>query len=243
MVAGFQDDLDSDDDYIPSQSRAAIADDVDLSSDDEKTKIISAKSVELSSDEDENRPAVKQNDEDISDSDEDMKPSVIVAQDFDLSSDDNDSGSVTQQTGKSTDQSSQSKSEKALSTVVCDDTQTKTGETDTVSGGKGVEDDSNDRSVLKKTEVSSREVEVPGSCSSDDDTEEGTSQSNQGATRVRADSEGSSVEGHTAAPVVILADEDVSEEELVVSNTEQAGLSDWLDQLETKVGHCSTVDS
>lgn len=219
MVAGFQDDLDSDDDYIPSQSRAAIADDVDLSSDDEKTKIISAKSVELSSDEDENRPAVKQNDEDISDSDEDMKPSVIVAQDFDLSSDDNDSGSVTQQTGKSTDQSSQSKSEKALSTVVCDDT------------------------VLKKTEVSSREVEVPGSCSSDDDTEEGTSQSNQGATRVRADSEGSSVEGDTAAPVVILADEDVSEEELVVSNTEQAGLSDWLDQLETKVGHCSTVDS
>lgn len=238
MVAGFQDDLDSDDDYIPSQSRAAIADDVDLSSDDEKTKIISAKSVELSSDEDENRPAVKQNDEDISDSDEDMKPSVIVAQDFDLSSDDNDSGSVTQQTGKSTDQSSQSKSEKALSTVVCDDTQTKTGETDTVSGGKGVEDDSNDTSVLKKTEV-----EVPGSCSSDDDTEEGTSQSNQGATRVRADSEGLSVEGDTAAPVVILADEDVSEEELVVSNTEQAGLSDWLDQLETKVGHCSTVDS
>lgn len=236
MVAGFQDDLDSDDDYIPSQSRAAIADDVDLSSDDEKTKIISAKSVELSSDEDENRPAVKQNDEDISDSDEDMKPSVIVAQDFDLSSDDNDSGSVTQQTGKSTDQSSQSKSEKALSTVVCDDTQTKTGETDTVSGGKGVEDDSNDTSVLKKTEVSSREVEVPGSCSSDDDTEEGTSQSNQGATRVRADSEGSSVEGDTAAPVVILADEDVSEEELVVSNTEQAGLSDWLDQLETKGG-------
>lgn len=241
MVAGFQDDLDSDDDYIPSQSRAAIADDVDLSSDDEKTKIISAKSVELSSDEDENRPAVKQNDEDISDSDEDMKPSVIVDQD--LSSDDNDSGSVTQQTGKSTDQSSQSKSEKALSTVVCDDTQTKTGETDTVSGGKGVEDDSNDTSVLKKTEVSFREVEVPGSCSSDDDTEEGTSQSNQGATRVRADSEGSSVEGDTAAPVVILADEDVSEEELVVSNTEQAGLSDWLDQLETKVGHCSTVDS
>lgn len=230
MVAGFQDDLDSDDDYIPSQSRATIADDIDLSSDDEKTKIISAKSVELSSDEDENRPAVKQNDEDISDSDEDMKPSVIVAQDFDLSSDDNDSGSVTQQTGKSTDQSSQSKSEKALSTVVCDDTQTKTGETDTVSGGKGVEDDSNDTSVLKK-------------CSSDDDTEEGTSQSNQGATRVRADSEGSSVEGDTAAPVVILADEDVSEEELVVSNTEQAGLSDWLDQLETKVGHCSTVDS
>lgn len=230
MVAGFQDDLDSDDDYIPSQSRAAIADDVDLSSDDEKTKIISAKSVELSSDEDENRPAVKQNDEDISDSDEDMKPSVIVAQDFDLSSDDND-------------QSSQSKSEKALSTVVCDDTRTKTGETDTVSGGKGVEDDSNDTSVLKKTEVSSREVEVPGSCSSDDDTEEGTSQSNQGATRVRADSEGSSVEGDSATPVVILADEDVSEEELVVSNTEQAGLSDWLDQLETKVGHCSTVDS
>uniref|UniRef100_A0A8W8LIH5 Uncharacterized protein n=1 Tax=Magallana gigas TaxID=29159 RepID=A0A8W8LIH5_MAGGI len=79
-------------------------------------------------------------------------------------------------------------------------------------------------------------VEVPGSCSSDDDTEEGTSQSNQGATRVRADSEGSSVEGDTAAPVVILADEDVSEEELVVSNTEQAGLSDWLDQLETKAG-------
>lgn len=233
MVAGFQDDLDSDDDYMPSQSKAAITEDVDLSSDDEKTKIMSAKSVELSSDEDENRPAVKQNDEDISDSDEDIKPSVIVAQDYDLSSDDNDSEQVTQQTSKSTDQSGQSASEKALNKSVCD-TQKNIGETETVSGGQSVKDNSKETSQQK----SSQEVqeEVSRTRSSDEETEERNGQSNHRATRVRPDSDGSSVEGDTAAPVVILADEDVSEEELAVSNTEQAGLSDWLDQLETKAG-------
>lgn len=239
MVAGFQDDLDSDDDYMPSQSKAAITEDVDLLSDDEKTKIMSAKSVELSSDEDENRPAVKQNDEDISDSDEDIKPSVIVAQDYDLSSDDNDSEQVTQQTSKSTDQSGQSASEKALNKSVCD-TQKNIGETETVSGGQSVKDNSKETSKQK----SSQEVqeEVSRTRSSDEETEERNGQSNHRATRVRPDSDGSSVEGDTAAPVVILADEDVSEEELAVSNTEQAGLSDWLDQLETKVVLINAAD-
>lgn len=91
-------------------------------------------------------------------------------------------------------------------------------------------------------EVSFREVEVFGSRFSDEDIEEGISQSNQGVIRVRADSEGSFVEGDSAASVVIFVDEDVSEEELVVSNIEQVGFFDWLDQLEIKVGYCSIVD-
>lgn len=237
MVAGYQDDLDSDDDYMPSQSKVAVTDDVDLSSDDEKAKIMLAKSVELSTDEDENRPSVKQNDEDISDSDGNIKPAVSVAQDYDLSSDDNDSGQVTQQTSKSNDQLDESVSEKALSQSVCD-TQTNLGGTGKVSEGESVKNDFKKTSELEKTEVNARGVEedVPGTRSGEEEAEEGTSQGNQQATRVRAYSDGSSLEGDRDAPVVILADEDVSEEELAVSNTEQAGLSDWLDQLETKAG-------
>lgn len=225
MVAGFQDDLDSDDDYIASPSKTAVGEDVDFDSDDENPNM-SAKSVELSSDEDESRPAVKQNADDIPDSDSDRKPPVHSAQDYDLSSDENDSELVTQDT-----QNVQNLSEKASIISGCD-TQIPSPVTEkTLPNVEAVESDS---SAKQKEEVSPQDtggqaaVELSAPRSGDEEMDLKASSGRS----VGVVSDTSSVEGDR---VVVLADEDVSEEELAVTTTDQAGLSDWLDQLETKV--------
>ncbi|XP_078325014.1 rab-like protein 6 isoform X2 [Crassostrea virginica] len=226
MVAGFQDDLDSDDDYIASQSKTAVGEDVDFDSDDENPNM-SAKSVELSSDEDESRPAVKQNADDTPDSDSDRKPPVHIAQDYDLSSEENDSELVTQDK-----QNVQNLSEKASIKSGCD-TQIASPVTEkTLPNVEAVESDSSEK---QREEVSPQDtggqaaVELSAPCSGDEEMDLKASSGRS----VGVVSDTSSVEGDR---VVVLADEDVSEEELVVTTTDQAGLSDWLDQLETKAG-------
>lgn len=228
MVAGFQDDLDSDDDYNPSQLKTAVSEDVDFDSDDENPNM-SAKSVELSSDEDESRPAVKQNADDTPDSDSDRKPPVHIAQDYDLSSDENDSELVTQDK-----QNVQNLSEKASIKSGCD---TQIASPVTEKALPNVEAVESNSSEKQKEEGSPKDtggqaaVELSAPCSGDEEMDLKASSGRS----VGVVSDTSSVEGDKDPPVVVLADEDVSEEELAVTTTDQAGLSDWLDQLETKV--------
>ncbi|XP_061164373.1 rab-like protein 6 [Saccostrea echinata] len=233
MVAGFQDDLDSEDDYTSSQSKQVIAEDLDLSSDEEKPSIMSAQSGGHSSVEDDKRPAIKKN-EDISQSDEDTTPQQIsVAQDYDLSSDENDN-EFSIQTKKNTE--TVKNKPNPDSHVISDVTHFRVPSPDMDSADETNKQSSNTmKADVKDTEVISDGARE-GSPSSDGrgmpvkDPSVTKPTCTEGTVHVSSDEE-------EETPVVILADEDVSEEELVVSTTtDQAGLSDWLDQLESKAG-------
>ncbi|XP_062586512.1 rab-like protein 6 [Saccostrea cucullata] len=229
MVAGFQDELDSDDEYTNSQSKQVIAEDLDLSSDEEKPSIMSAQSGEHSSDEDDKRPAIKRN-EDISQSDEDTTPQqVSVAQDYDLSSDENDN-EISIQTNKHTD---------LVTNKPSPDSHVQSDVSSVPSLGLASADETNKQLsntvTVQDTEETSDEVRESSPPSNGrgtpvKDLSVTDSASVEGPVHVSSDEEGE-------AQVVILADEDVSEEELgVTTTTDQAGLSDWLDQLESKAG-------
>lgn len=233
MVAGFQDELDSDDDYTTSQSKGVVTEDIDLSSDDERPITVSTKSVELSSDEDDNSPVVRQND-DISDDDDDVKPEQVgITPDDDLSSDDNELVSQSKICTDKVSHGNLQTTEKLERKPSCD-TQINTDVKETPSSTQCSAVDSDQRQDLQVEVVPHPHdtgVESNGAIA----VSPHRSQNNTKPILKKSPSDASSEDEDSAAPVVILADEDVSEGELAVTATDQAGLNDWLDQLESKV--------
>ncbi|XP_048773492.1 rab-like protein 6 isoform X2 [Ostrea edulis] len=234
MVAGFQDELDSDDDYTTSQSKGVVTEDIDLSSDDERPITVSTKSVELSSDEDDNSPVVRQND-DISDDDDDVKPEQVgITPDDDLSSDDNELVSQSKICTDKVSHGNLQTTEKLERKPSCD-TQINTDVKETPSSTQCSAVDSDQRQDLQVEVVPHPQdtgVESNGAIA----VSPHRSQNNTKPILKKSPSDASSEDEDSAAPVVILADEDVSEGELAVTATDQAGLNDWLDQLESKAG-------
>ena len=218
MVAGFQDEIDSDEEMEQSV-KPTVSHDVDLSSDDEVTPVaIStvAKDIELSSDEDTNSVPV-------------------VTQDVEISSDDENPVEIkVTESRPSKNDISEMENNVTVNTSILPVGKTGLSQRDSVTSNSSVEDsrtssEEKDKVVHKhatNSNNSSNQTEVHRKTSTRHSVEEPVE------SQVAAANE-SSDEDESTNQVTVIADVDVEEEELKPAN--QEGFDSWLDELESKV--------
>ena len=217
MVAGFQDEIDSDEEMEQS-IKPAVSHDVDLSSDDDVTPVtIStvAKDIELSSDEDTNSVPV-------------------VTQDVEISSDDENPVEIKLiESRPSKNDISVMENNITVNTSILPVGKTSLSQRDSVTSNSSVEDSRT--SSEEKEKVVQKHATNSNNSSNQTEVHRKTSRHSVEEaveSQVAAANE-SSDEDESTNQVTVIADVDVEEEEIKPAN--QEGFDSWLDELESKV--------